>query len=76
LFSKRTSLEIIPMHLFLKHLIFVEVSEVDSVFIVSSMTREKKAEISRASLDMGFWMSPDSSMKYFFLDMGIFIILL
>jgi hypothetical protein len=73
--SKSTLLEIIPVHLFLKHRIPVDVNVEGTVLIVSSMIREKKADISRASLGMCFGRSPESSWEWGIWDMYILIVI-
>jgi hypothetical protein len=45
------------VHPFLKHLIHVGVNVEGIVFIVSSTSKEKKADISLASLGIGFGIS-------------------
>jgi hypothetical protein len=64
-----------PVHLFLKHLIPVEVNVEGSLSIVLSMTREKNADISRASLGTFFGMSPESSREWGIWDMYILIVI-
>ena len=61
----------IPVHPFPKHLIQVEDKVEGIVFMVSSMTREKNADISLASLGNRFGNFPASSRKLCILEIPI-----